>query len=191
MDSSSVPGAPGFAPRRPGNRVTPWIDGVRAAQAGLTDEQWSEYGVLIRRVHDSEPPQRLRDALPKHSHIDVRTPAIAEEVSRQLQASSHPARLPRRLQNARTHLPRVRSELLFQRAQQAKREAADAIAGGDEPRAMQALAAAAAQLAGSDEDERSVVLDMAADIDRGQAVRAAKRALADHHHKSRKRGRRM
>jgi Ca-activated chloride channel homolog len=87
--------------------------------------------------------------------------------------------------------PRVRSELLFQRAQQAKREAADAIAGGDEPRAMQALAAAAVQLAGSDEDERSVVLDMAADIDRGQAVRAAKRALADHHHKSRKRGRRM
>ena len=87
--------------------------------------------------------------------------------------------------------PRVRSELLFQRAQQAKREAADAIADGDEPRAMQALAAAAAQLAGSDEDERSVVLDMAADIDRGQAVRAAKRALADHHHKSRKRGRRM
>lgn len=87
--------------------------------------------------------------------------------------------------------PRVRSELLFQRAQQAKREAADAIAGGDELRAMQALAAAAVQLAGSDEDERSVVLDMAADIDRGQAVRAAKRALADHHHKSRKRGRRM
>jgi Ca-activated chloride channel family protein len=87
--------------------------------------------------------------------------------------------------------PRVRSERLFQRAQQAKREAADAIAGGDELRAMQALAAAAVQLAGSDEDERSVVLDMAADIDRGQAVRAAKRALADHHHKSRKRGRRM
>ena len=56
---------------------------------------------------------------------------------------------------------------------------------------MQALACAAAQLADTDEEERSVVLDMAADIDRGLAVRAAKRARADFHHKSRKRGRRM
>jgi Ca-activated chloride channel family protein len=87
--------------------------------------------------------------------------------------------------------PRVRTELLFQRAQLAKREAADAIADGNAPRAMQALAAAAAQLAGSDEDERMVVLDMAADIDHGQAERAAKRARADFHHNSRKRGRRM
>jgi RNA polymerase sigma-B factor len=38
-------------------------------------------------------------------------PAISEEVRRHLQARSHPARLPRRLQNASTHLPRVRSEL--------------------------------------------------------------------------------
>lgn len=65
--------------------ITPWIDGVRAAESGLTDEQWSEYGVLIRRVHDSEPPHRLRDALPKHSHIDVRMPAIADEVHKRLE----------------------------------------------------------------------------------------------------------
>jgi RNA polymerase sigma-B factor len=38
-------------------------------------------------------------------------PAIAEEVGRHLQDRSHPARLPRRLQNASLHLPRVRSEL--------------------------------------------------------------------------------
>jgi spectinomycin phosphotransferase len=65
--------------------ITPWNDGVRAAQIGLTDEQWSEYGVLLRRVHDSEPPHRLRDALPKHSHIDARTPALAEEVRTRLE----------------------------------------------------------------------------------------------------------
>ncbi|MFF0340057.1 phosphotransferase enzyme family protein [Kribbella sp. NPDC004875] len=65
--------------------VTPWIDGVRAADTGLTDEQWAEYGVLLRRVHDSEPPARLRDALPKHSHIDARTPALAEEVRTRLE----------------------------------------------------------------------------------------------------------
>jgi spectinomycin phosphotransferase len=65
--------------------VTPWIDGPRAAETGLTDEQWSEYGVLLRRVHDAEPPPRLRDALPKHSHIDARTPALAEEVRTRLE----------------------------------------------------------------------------------------------------------
>ncbi|HZX06203.1 phosphotransferase enzyme family protein [Kribbella sp.] len=66
--------------------VTPWIDGTRAAETGLTDEQWSEYGVLLRRVHDAEPPPRLRDALPKHSHIDARTPALVDEVRRRLEA---------------------------------------------------------------------------------------------------------
>ncbi|WP_344197894.1 phosphotransferase enzyme family protein [Kribbella karoonensis] len=66
--------------------VTPWIDGPRAAEAGLTDEQWSEYGVLLRRVHDAEPPPRLREALPKHSHIDARMPAVADDVRRRLEA---------------------------------------------------------------------------------------------------------
>ncbi|HWD80435.1 MAG TPA: phosphotransferase [Kribbella sp.] len=64
--------------------VTPWIDGPRAAETGLTDEQWTEYGVLLRRVHDAEPPPRLREALPKHSHIDARTPALAAEVRTRL-----------------------------------------------------------------------------------------------------------
>ncbi|MGZ0150805.1 phosphotransferase enzyme family protein [Kribbella sp. WER1] len=65
--------------------VTPWIDGPRAAEIGLTDEQWSEYGVLLRRVHDAEPPPRLRDALPKHSHIDARMPAVVDDVRRRLE----------------------------------------------------------------------------------------------------------
>ncbi|WP_427888612.1 phosphotransferase enzyme family protein [Kribbella sp. GL6] len=66
--------------------VTPWIDGPRAAETGLTDEQWSEYGVLLRRVHDAEPPPRLRDALPRHSHIDARMPAVVDDVRRRLEA---------------------------------------------------------------------------------------------------------
>jgi spectinomycin phosphotransferase len=66
--------------------VTPWIDGARAAETGLTDEQWSEYGVLLRRVHDAEPPPRLREALPQRSHIDAGTPALAEEVRAGLEA---------------------------------------------------------------------------------------------------------
>ena len=65
--------------------ITPWIDGPRAARTGLTDEQWSEYGALLRRVHDAEPRHRLRDALPKHSHIEARTPALAAEVRTRLE----------------------------------------------------------------------------------------------------------
>lgn len=64
--------------------ITPWINGVRAAETGLTNEQWTRYGVLLRRVHDAEPPPRLRDALPKHSHIDARVPAIAEKLQERL-----------------------------------------------------------------------------------------------------------
>lgn len=66
--------------------VTPWIEGARAAETGLTDEQWSEYGVFLRRVHDAEIPPRLREALPRRSHIDARTPALAEEVRARLEA---------------------------------------------------------------------------------------------------------
>ncbi|MET7277746.1 aminoglycoside phosphotransferase family protein [Kribbella sp. NPDC005582] len=64
--------------------VTPWIDGARAAEVGLTVEQWAEYGVLLRRVHDAEPPVRLREALPKRSHIDARVPKVAAEVRARL-----------------------------------------------------------------------------------------------------------
>jgi len=64
--------------------VTPWIDGVRAAETGLTNDQWTEYGVLLRRVHDAEPTFRLRDALPQRSHIDAKLPAIADKLRTRL-----------------------------------------------------------------------------------------------------------
>ncbi|MFI7061906.1 phosphotransferase enzyme family protein [Kribbella sp. NPDC050124] len=64
--------------------VTPWIDGARAAETGLTDEQWTQYGVLLRRVHDAEPPERLRNALPKRSPVDSRIPELAEQIDARL-----------------------------------------------------------------------------------------------------------
>jgi Ca-activated chloride channel family protein len=87
--------------------------------------------------------------------------------------------------------PRVHTELLFQRAQEAKRAAADAIARGDEDRALDLLSIAGASLAGVDDVERGVLLDLAADIGAGGAARAAKRSRMDHHLKSRKRGREL
>jgi Ca-activated chloride channel family protein len=83
----------------------------------------------------------------------------------------------------------VRTELLFQQAQEAKRRAADAISRGDEGVALQMLADAGQSLAGVDDAERGVLLDLAADITAGAAPRAAKRSRMDHHRKSRKRGR--
>ncbi len=85
--------------------------------------------------------------------------------------------------------PEVVTERLFQQAQRAKREAADALAVGDERAALCQLDDAAEQLAGVDEAERAVVLDLAEEIRAGFAARAAKRGRADHHVKSRKRGR--
>jgi spectinomycin phosphotransferase len=64
--------------------VTPWIDGVRAAETGLTTEQWTQYGVLLRRVHSAEPPERLRNALPRRSPVDARIPALAEQLQTRL-----------------------------------------------------------------------------------------------------------
>jgi Ca-activated chloride channel family protein len=87
--------------------------------------------------------------------------------------------------------PKVRTELLFQQAQETKREAADAIARGDESRALDLLSVAGASLAGVDDAERGVLLDLAAEIGAGAATRAAKRSRMDHHLKSRKRGREL
>ncbi|TCO30083.1 spectinomycin phosphotransferase [Kribbella steppae] len=64
--------------------ITPWIDGVRAAETGLTTEQWTEYGVLLQRVHSSELPERLRDALPRHSPVDARIPGLAAQLQTRL-----------------------------------------------------------------------------------------------------------
>src|SRR3954453_5731727 len=41
--------------------ITPWVNGVRAAETGLTDEEGWEYGVLTRRLPHSHPPPRFRD----------------------------------------------------------------------------------------------------------------------------------
>lgn len=85
--------------------------------------------------------------------------------------------------------PRVRTELLFQRAQDAKRRAAEAIAHGDAGRAEALLSAAGDTLAGVDDAERDVVLALASEIRAGFDRRAAKRALMQQAREARKRGR--
>ncbi|MFG1815777.1 phosphotransferase enzyme family protein [Kribbella sp. NPDC049174] len=94
LGDSGVPGVPELVRTMEGGlwsfhgkkrlTITPWIDGVRAAETGLTTEQWTQYGVLLRRVHSSEPPERLRQALPRHSPVDARVPPLAEQLQTRL-----------------------------------------------------------------------------------------------------------
>jgi Ca-activated chloride channel family protein len=87
--------------------------------------------------------------------------------------------------------PELVTERLFQDAQKAKREAAEALAAGDEELALRRLDAAADSLADVDLAERAAVAGLAADIRAGFAVRAAKQSMAESDVKSRKRGRGM
>jgi Ca-activated chloride channel family protein len=97
--------------------------------------------------------------------------------------------------------PTVSTELRFQRAQQAKREAAEALGRGDVDRAQRIyhgaslglremdLSDAPADVAAEIAEEVRVLEELAeqSKLDR---IHARKRAFADHHMKSRKRGRR-
>ena len=87
--------------------------------------------------------------------------------------------------------PKVRQELGFQRAQDAKRRAAEALDRGRDDVALDLLRTAGAQLGAFDPDEQAVVASLASDIEAGQANRAAKRSRMEHDRKNRKRGRGM
>lgn len=90
--------------------------------------------------------------------------------------------------------PKVRTELEFLRAQDAKRRAADALAEGDEGGALSTLDAACAALAAAPpsaelDEEGRILRDLAGEVRAGASPRAAKRSRMDVDRKSRKRGR--
>ena len=87
--------------------------------------------------------------------------------------------------------PKVRTELLFQQAQEAKRRAADAIARGDDRAAYDLLARRGRQPRGRRRGRAAIVLPTSPPTSAaGAAARAAKRSRMEHHRKSRKRGQR-
>lgn len=71
---------------RDGKRLslTPWIVGARAAETGLSTDQWSLYGALLAEVHSKEPPQRLKALLPPLNPINGRMPALTRELDHRL-----------------------------------------------------------------------------------------------------------
>ena len=71
---------------RDGRRLSlmPWIVGARAAEVGLTTEQWTSYGVLLAEVHSTEPSESLKARLPRLNPINARMPALTRALDRRL-----------------------------------------------------------------------------------------------------------
>jgi spectinomycin phosphotransferase len=82
--------AGGLWSHREGKRLslTPWIEGARAAEAGLTNQEWSLYGVLLARVHATEVPANLQAVLPRLNPINGRMPALTQTI--QLRLTTEP-----------------------------------------------------------------------------------------------------
>jgi spectinomycin phosphotransferase len=72
--------------KREGKRLSlvPWINGRRAAESGLFENQWSMYGTLLAEVHATAPPADLCEALPRLSPISARMPAQLRSVEHRL-----------------------------------------------------------------------------------------------------------
>ena len=89
--------------------------------------------------------------------------------------------------------PKVRTELVYQQVQDAKRRASEALRDGDAGAAAQAcrLAAAMIPAAAPTElaDERAILGELAARAGAGETAWAAKFARAEHARKSGRRGR--
>ena len=90
--------------------------------------------------------------------------------------------------------PKVRTELLFQRAQEAKREAAEALSRGDDGAARVAYQTLASTLADHGDPELAreaeILRSLDASVAAGQAPMAAKLSRMEHAGKARQRGRR-
>jgi Ca-activated chloride channel family protein len=121
----------------------------------------------------------------------VTLPAFAEET---ITLPLHVNVVPGDQAAGRVRDPKVRTELLFQQAQEAKRRAADAIGRGDEGGALAAFAAASdaiGRCAPSPEmrDEAAILAELADRTVAGEGAWAAKRSRAEHARKARQRGR--
>jgi spectinomycin phosphotransferase len=68
--------------KREGKRLSlsPWIAGERAAETGLTTDQWTAYGTLLSEVHSIEP----LDGLPRLNPINARMPALTRALDHRL-----------------------------------------------------------------------------------------------------------
>jgi Ca-activated chloride channel family protein len=127
--------------------------------------------------------------------LELRHVALPALVEQTVTLPLHVNVVPGDIAAGRVRDPKVHAELLYARAQEAKRMAADDLARGDVDGAVGQFRAAAASLAAapahSEElDEEMQILHVLADgVEHGQAAWVAKRSRAEHAAKSRRRGR--
>ncbi|MGC4937807.1 phosphotransferase enzyme family protein [Kribbella sp. DT2] len=78
--------AGGLWSTRDGRRLTvmPWVDGERAGDVGLSDAEWTAYGVLLAQVHAVKPSDELRQVLPPLNPVNARMPGLIRELDERL-----------------------------------------------------------------------------------------------------------
>ncbi len=127
--------------------------------------------------------------------LELRHVALPELVEQTVTVPLHVNVVPGDVAAGRVRDPKVHTELLYARAQEAKRKAAEDLARGDVDGAVGQFRAAAATLAAAPahseelDEEREILRLLADGAERGEAAWAAKRSRAEHAAKSRKRGR--
>jgi len=126
--------------------------------------------------------------------LTLRHVALPELAEQTVTAPLHVNVVPGDQAAGRIRDPKVRTELLFLRAQDAKRRAADELAGGDVAAAVGRFKDAAAALAAAPmpsaelDEEMALLRTLAHGAEAGEAAWAAKRSRAEHAAKSRRRG---
>jgi Ca-activated chloride channel family protein len=127
--------------------------------------------------------------------LELRHVALPELLEQTVTVPLHVNVVPGDVAAGRTRDPKVHTELLYARTQDAKRQAAEDLARGDVDGAVGRFRAAAASLAAAParseelDEERRILRLLADGAEDGQAAWAAKRSRAEHAAKSRRRGR--
>ncbi len=127
--------------------------------------------------------------------LELRSVAVPEFVEQTVTVPVHVNVVPGDQAAGRVPNPVVRTELLFQQAQEAKRQAADAIARGDDDEAYRLYGVAfqsidaCAPSPGDELAEESIILKSLAAESRAHSRLAAKRSRMEQAAKARKRGR--
>ena len=153
-----------------------------------------------RLILEADVPAIARVGLASICELELRWVDLESMRSERADIPVHVNVVPGDQAAGRTGNAEVTTELSFQQAQRAKREASDALADGDVDRAQRIwrsaslglgkldLSAAPDETAAEIADEMGVLEGLADQAEADQII-ARKRALADHHMKSRKRGR--
>lgn len=100
--------------------VYPFVEGGVGARVGLSQEQWREFGVLMRQVHDCQLPAELRAQAPRERFVPggrELLPRLDEALRKQTSANEEERELALfwRVQQALIHAVAERADVLGRR----------------------------------------------------------------------------